>query len=164
MPSAVYTSPLPRATGTAEAICKGLDIEPTVEPRLSEFEVGACILSSIEERQDLVMWRPEHRGASGETLGEFADRVAKFCDEVASRHLGSTIVLVAHAGSIDAAFRWWLGISTNAPWQFELDVSNASITELEVWPNGRVTDGAPKYAVVRRVADASHLGEGTSDI
>jgi hypothetical protein len=31
-----------------------------------------------------------------------------------------------------------MGITPDSPWQQEFDVANASITELEFWPRGRI--------------------------
>ena len=51
-----------------------------------------------------------------------------------------------------------------SPWQHEFDLPNASITEIEFWPMGRIVDGAPRYAVLPRIGDARHLGTDVSDM
>ena len=163
--AAVYSSPFPRALDTAKPIAKRLDLELVIDDRLAEFPMDTAPLRSIEDRSDLLIWRPEHRGKeNGETLAEFSKRVAHYCEEAALRHLGSSIAVITHAGVIDAAFRWSLGIDSERPWEFELDVFNASITEIEVWPHGHILNGPPRHTVVRRVADVNHLGNLISDI
>jgi broad specificity phosphatase PhoE len=163
-PTVVYTSPLPRAVQTASLVCERLGLEAVLDPRLTEFEMGTKEIEVILERPDLLIWHPEHRAADGETLREFSARVASFCDEVVERHPDERVVAVSHAGTIDAALRWALGITPDTPWQHEFELANASITELEFWPRGRIRGGASRYAVLRRVGDATHLGDLISEI
>ena len=40
----------------------------------------------------------------------------------------------------------------------------ASITEIDYWPAGRIVNGAPRWAVLRRVGDAHHLNAIASDM
>jgi broad specificity phosphatase PhoE len=80
------------------------------------------------------------------------------------RHPGERVAVVSHAGTIDATLRWALGLAPASPWQHEFEVANASITELEFWPNGRVRGGASRYAVLRRVGDVAHLDGIVSEI
>ncbi|MBI1927991.1 histidine phosphatase family protein [Candidatus Poribacteria bacterium] len=164
-PVAVYTSPYPRAVDTAAPLCEKLGLKPFVDPRLAEFELAPYSLESVQQRPDLVIWHPNHRGvANGETLGEFSARVADFCDEIVQKHLGDCVAVIAHAGTIDAAIRWSVGLGPASAWQHEFDLANGSITELEFWPQGRVPGGAPRYAVLRCVGDVAHLGDLISDL
>jgi probable phosphoglycerate mutase len=163
--AAVYVSPFPRAVETATPLCARLDLSPVVDPRLAEFDLGSGSLESAQQRPDLVIWRAEHRGAeNGETLGEFSARVAAFCDDIVRRHLGQRVAVVAHSGTIDAVVRWSLGLTPASLWQHELALANASISEVEFWPRGRVRGGAPRYAVLRRVGDVTHLGALVSEL
>jgi broad specificity phosphatase PhoE len=162
--AAVYSSPLPRAHATAEAICRRTRLTPNLDSRLMEFEMGHKSVGEIAERGDLLIWRPEHRAADGETLAAFSRRVANCCDEIATTHPQQLVVVVAHAGTIDAAMRWALGIDADAAWQQEMEVQHASICEVEVWPRGRISGGAPRHAVVRRVNDTGHLGALVTDL
>ncbi len=157
-PATVYTSPLPRSVETAAPLCERLGVKAIVDRRLTEFELGTKSLESIQERPDLLIWRPEHRAADGETLSELSARVAAFCDEVVERHLRDRVAVVSHSGIIDATLRWSLDMAAASPWQHEFDIANASITEIEFWPHGRIQGGAPRYAVLRRVGDVEHLG------
>ena len=154
---AVYSSPLPRAVGTAEAICRRLFVRLSIEPRLTEFELGTRQISEIPDRTDLLIWRPSDTGEDGETLCSFCQRVSGFCDEIVHRHSQERIAVVSHAGTIDAAIRWAFGIHPEAPWQHEADVQHASITEIEFWPRGRIAGGSPRHAVLRRLNDTIHL-------
>jgi 2,3-bisphosphoglycerate-dependent phosphoglycerate mutase len=163
-PAVVYTSPLPRAVQTASPVCERLGLEAVLDPRLTEFELGKQEIEIILERPDLLIWHPDHRAADGEILREFSARVAAFCDEVVERHPGERVAVVSHAGTIDATLRWSLGTTPASPWQHEFEVANASITELEVWPRGRIRGGASRYTVLRRVGDVTHLDGIVSEI
>lgn len=164
-PNAVYTSPYPRAVATAEPLCALRGIAPIVEARLAEFELPPAELSAVRRRPDLVLWRACQRGApGGETLAQFSGRVASLCEDIARRHLGASVALFTHSGVIDAALRWSVGLGTDNPWQHDFDIATASITEIEVWPDGRVEGGAPRYCGIRRVGDVRHLGNLVSDL
>jgi broad specificity phosphatase PhoE len=164
-PSTIYASPFPRALQTAAPLCRMLGVEPVIETRLAEFAMAAATLDAALERADLMFWRSEHRGANqGETLHEFSVRVAAFCDEVAMRHRGERAVIVAHSGTIDAAIRWAVGLPPENHWQHDFNLTNASITEIEYWPHGRVAGGSPRYAAMLRIGDVSHLSGLLSDM
>jgi 2,3-bisphosphoglycerate-dependent phosphoglycerate mutase len=163
-PVVVYSSPLPRAMQTASPVCERLGLEAVLDPRLTEFELGTKEIEVILERPDLQVWHPEHLAPDGETLREFSARVAAFCDEIVERHPDERVAVVSHAGTIDATLRWALGITPDRPWQQEFEVANASITELEFWPRGRIQGGASRYAVLRRVGDVTHLEDNVSEI
>ena len=161
---AVYSSPLPRAMETARPLCERLELAAHLDSRLTEFELGASSLEEATSRPDLLVWRPDDTCADGETLAGFSARVGSLLDEVVGRHPGGRAALVCHAGTIDAAIRWALGIPPANPWQHEFEVPNASITEIEFWPRGRVRGGAPRYASVLRVGYVTHLGDLVTEI
>lgn len=164
-PVAVYSSPYPRAGETAAPLCQKHNLQPVVDPRLAEFDLGSQPFAVVQQRPDLQVWRPEHTGVEhGETLAAFSTRVASFCEEIAVRHADACVAVFAHSGTIDAALRWAVGLPPDSVWQHEYDLGNASITEIEYWPHGRVAGGAPRYAVLRRIGDVGHLGTLASDM
>jgi broad specificity phosphatase PhoE len=164
-PVVVYSSPYPRALETATPLCQQLALRPSVDPRLAEFQLGTGSFESIQQRLDLKVWRPEHQGVeNGETLGEFSARVATFCNEVVERHSREDITVFAHSGTIDAAIRWALGFSSDSLWQHEFPLATASITEIQFWPHGRIRGGAPRYSVMQRIGDVTHLDGIVSEI
>ncbi len=164
-PAVVYSSPWTRAAETAAPLCERLDVAPVIDDRLVEFELPGQTLESARVRPDLVVWEADDRGVEdGESLREFSLRVAHFFEEIVGRHLGKRVVVVSHSGTMDAAVRWAIGIPPSSPWQHDLLCPNACITELEVWPRGRVPGGSPRYAAIRRVGDVGHLGDLASEM
>ncbi len=161
----VYASPYPRALATSAPLCGRLGVEPFVDGRLAEFEIPVPSFEEASERPDLILWLPDHTGVEGgETIGEFTARVSSFFDEAVERHPGQRILVFAHSGTIDAAIRWALGFTPESPWQHDFDLANASITEIDFWPRGRIRNGAPRYAALRRVGDTKHLGDLVSEL
>ena len=154
--AAIYSSPFPRALQTAEPLCLRLDQGAQVDDRLSECQVQPQ--APDEEHQDLELWQPYHRGVrGGESLEEFSLRVADVIEELCERHLGETIAVFSHSGTIDATARWAVGLPTNTIWQHDLPIMTGSITELTIWPHGRIESGSPRYVEFTRVGDQSHL-------
>jgi broad specificity phosphatase PhoE len=102
--AAVYASPLGRARETAEAIARphGLDVQ-TVDG-LIECSVGdwegrywAEIQESEPDAYQAFIADPEHNPyAGGESLGEVCDRALPAIGSIVARHLGETVVVVAH--------------------------------------------------------------------
>ncbi|MEO5852912.1 MAG: histidine phosphatase family protein [Nocardioides sp.] len=102
----VYTSSLARAVQTGELAAGVLGVEVTVREGLHEFGVGdARGQSSGEGHFAPVVSRwlggdPDTRVPGGESGAEIADRVAAVLDDLADRHRGETVLVVAHGGAI----------------------------------------------------------------
>ncbi len=158
----LYSSHYRRALETAHPLVQALHLPHTVDERLAEFHTGEAQEQSIEEivaeLRYLMLWRPHDQGMpGGETLGAFQHRVSTFLDEVVRHCLGRTAVIVSHAGAIAAAMRWAYGLSPDQDWHSDVEVFNASLTEIEYWPEGRHPEGAPHAAAIRRLNDVRHL-------
>lgn len=165
VPAIVYTSPYPRAVATAEPLCYYYGITPIVDARLAEFALPAGSVATVQQRPDLLLWQPGHCGVpDGETLAAFATRVADLCAAMAFQHAHTSVAIVTHSGVIDAALRWAVGLASDSLWQHDFDLATASVTEIQVWPYGRVKNGAPRYCAIRRVGDVRHLGHLISDL
>jgi broad specificity phosphatase PhoE len=159
--TSLLTSPAVRARETADRLRGPLGLEPAIEAALTEFEIGIEGVSSYAESQtvrpDLAIWMPEHRGPR-ESLADFQTRVTALLTALSLRaSAGDTLMLVTHAGVIDAALRWAWGLTSRNAWLAEVRAPHASITEIEHWPRGRHPAGAPRYSVVQRIGDASAL-------
>ena len=143
--AAIYSSPHRRALDSARALAARMPCEPQVDDRLMEFRLGCEDTQSIDESD------------RGESLWQFQSRVSAFLDEVSNACLGRTAVIFTHGGTIAAAMRWAYGLTPEHDWHSDVELFNASITEVEFWPNGRHALSAPYASVVHRLNDIRHL-------
>ncbi len=137
---AVYSSHLARAQQTAAPLAahRGLDVQ--VFPDLEEVRLGDWGNGEFRRRAamadpDWVAWSRTGRWdgiPGGEGDDAFRRRVAAVVDDLAARHGGETIAVVAHGGSIGAYVAHVLGIHRSL-W---LTVENTSITQLRIGANG----------------------------
>jgi glucosyl-3-phosphoglycerate phosphatase len=106
---ALYASPLRRARETAEIVGAGLGLEPVLDERLMEIDVGewAGLLHHEIPDGDLERWRaaePSFRFPGGESVAEQVQRVdAAIGDVRAAGRLPALVV--CHGGTIRAALR-----------------------------------------------------------
>lgn len=163
-PGALYASPARRARQTADLIAAAAGLAVAVDERLREFvfgsiaEPGLTLEQQRERRDDLLAWRPDHRLApDSDTPREFAVRVAAALDRIAARHVGESVAVVAHAGTIDVAINWAMGVGPGTAVMHDFPIANASITELIHWPRGRIAGGSPRYTDFVSVGSLAHL-------
>ena len=113
--AAIYTSPLRRASETADIVGRHLGLEPGGLEGLREIDVGGwegLTIDEIRERfpeASRVDWRSGWEG--GETYDELAARVIPALVDVAGRHPGESVLGITHAGPIRAALAAAEGIS-----------------------------------------------------
>jgi 2,3-bisphosphoglycerate-dependent phosphoglycerate mutase len=156
----IYASDLSRAWETAVQIAKprGLAVQP--DPRLRERAFGhlegmrfAEIDATLPEQARL--WRtrdPEFTPQGGESLRAFRDRITDAATELAARHPGQLVVLVAHGGVMDVLYRAATRQTLQAPRTWHL--GNAAINRLLWTPGG--------FALVGW-GDAAHLNDEPLD-
>ena len=140
--SVIYASDLARAWQTAEAIARphGLAVQP--EPRLRERAFGhleGMSFAEIESMlpEDAKRWRerdPEFEPVGGESLLTFRDRVTRVAAELAARHPGQLVTLVAHGGVMDVLYRAATRQELQAPRTWQL--GNAAINRMLWTPEG----------------------------
>ena len=134
--AAVYASDLGRAAQTAQAIADSLGHTVQHHTGLRERHFGDC---QGERWQDLetqrpevvAQWRarvPDFAPPGGESLLVLRRRVQNAFSELAARHLGEQIVVVAHGGVLDIVYRWAAGVDLQAPRTWHL--GNAAINRL----------------------------------
>lgn len=112
--SKIYTSPLLRATQTAEIIAKWLELPISVEPGLREFDCGVfedlAITPAAVEIYHAVMRRwaygdKSSRLTGGESLQEIENRFFTFIDRVVTTHNPDDHLLcIGHGGLFTAVF------------------------------------------------------------
>ena len=163
-PAALFASTAARAAQTATLIAAATGLRAAIDERLLEYRFGSITDPGLtleqlrERRDDLLAWHPDRKlAADAETPRAFGLRVAAALQEIVTRHLAETVVIVAHAGSIDAALRWAIGIDPGTPVMHDFPIANASISELIHWPSGRIAGGAPRYTEFVSIGSVTHL-------
>ena len=159
---AIYSSPYRRALETASPTLARLAAPLREDERLAEFQLGVeeeqSIEQIVEDLRYLMLWHPHDQcAAHSETLAQFQTRVSAFLEEVVQACLGRAVVIFTHAGTVAAAMRWAYGLTPDHDWHSDVEIYNASITEIQYWPNGRHPEGAPHAAAIRRLNDVRHL-------
>lgn len=113
--TALYTSPLRRASETAHILAGRLGVEARTLDALLEIDVGAWEGFTIDEVRARYPQRLDadwHAGwEDGETHDELARRVVPALLELGSQHEGEQVVAVTHAGPIRAALAESMGLS-----------------------------------------------------
>ena len=158
--TAVYSSDLERAHQTARAIAARQGLEVRAHPGLRErhfglFQGKTWTELEVEAPEAARAWRqrlPEFAPDGGETLLQLRARIEAALNEIAARHPGEQIVVVAHGGVLDIVYRWATRLELQAPrtWLVE----NAAINRLLWTPEGLSLVGW---------ADRSHLDDDTLD-
>ncbi|RYH33949.1 MAG: histidine phosphatase family protein [Alcaligenaceae bacterium] len=138
----IYASDLSRAWATALEIARPRGLAVIAEPRLRERAFGqfegkrfAEIESDLPEQARL--WRtrdPAFAPQGGESLLVFRDRVTAVAAELAARHPGELMVLVAHGGVMDVLYRAATRQDLQAPRTWQL--GNAAINRMLWTPEG----------------------------
>jgi broad specificity phosphatase PhoE len=133
--NALYTSPLPRAIQTAQAISPALGLAVVVEPRLEEWRSDD---GYVNQEEFMSTWRSLgdrdrlfHRFVLGcETGIEFSSRVQSALHHIIKQHAGQSVVLVVHGGVIQVAFQYFFGYGDAA---FRRAYPAAGYTSITHW-------------------------------
>jgi probable phosphoglycerate mutase len=141
--TAVYTSDLGRAHQTAEHISEVTGVPVVADEGLRERSFGMFEGKTFDEihstwpdhahnwRKRIPEWEPPE---GGESLIQLRERVTRTMQELASRHPGEQIVVVAHGGVLDTLYRVATGQEVNSPRTWELP--NGAINRLLWTPEG----------------------------
>jgi probable phosphoglycerate mutase len=139
---AIYASDLLRAWETAGAIAQATGLPLQANEGLRERGFGDFQGKTFAEIEALWpeqsrQWRARHPDwapPGGESLIALRARIVSAASELASRHLGEQIVLVAHGGVMDVLYRAATGQPEQAPRSWQL--GNAAINRLLWTPEG----------------------------
>ncbi len=134
--SAIYASDLLRAWDTARAISEATGRVLQAHTGLRERGFGVLqgkTHAEIETHwpEQSLRWRqrdPHWAPHGGESLVAVRERITRSASELAVRHPGEQIVLVAHGGVLDALYRVATGHDLQAPRTWSL--GNAAINRL----------------------------------
>lgn len=113
----VYSSDLRRAMTTAGPMAQTRSLDIRATPRLREKDDGVWQGHTHAEVQVIyadiyphyLTRAPDFAAPEGETLAEFATRVRNVLTEIARESAGKTVLVVAHAGVLDIAWRMATG-------------------------------------------------------
>ncbi|AMO23595.1 histidine phosphatase family protein [Ramlibacter solisilvae] len=159
--SAVYTSDLGRARQTAASISELTGVPLVPDEGLRERSFGVFEGMTFDEiheqwpdhaqswRRRVPEWQPPQ---GGESLLQLRERVTRTVTELAARHPGELIVVVAHGGVLDALYRLATRQEVNAPRTWELP--NGAINRLLWTPQGFTLVGW---------SDTQHLNEAADE-
>lgn len=118
--AAVWSSPLVRASETADIIGEALGLPPTIcHEGLKERNFGAIQGVPKAELADLnplllqqiLRRNPAAHFEAGETMDEFADRVLAAVRDIGARHRGQRVLVVVHGWVMDVITRHIGGLS-----------------------------------------------------
>ncbi len=142
--AAVYTSDLQRAHATAKAVADAAGAPLTTDLGLRERSFGhfqGRTFAEIEAElpEDARRWRkrdPHYAPDGGESLVALRERIARTVSQLAERHLGEQVVMVAHGGVLDVIYRLATRQDIQAPRTWQL--ANAAINRL-LWTEDGLT-------------------------
>jgi 2,3-bisphosphoglycerate-dependent phosphoglycerate mutase len=165
--AAVYSSDLARAHATAQAIAapRGLPVHTHAglrERHFGRFEGKTWTEIETGWPEEALAWRkrvPEFAPEGGENLLTLRERIARTVHELAARHPGEQVVMVAHGGVLDVLYRLATGQDIQAPRTWTLD--NAGINRLLWTPEGLSLVGWADIGHLQDDADAP-LDESTT--
>ena len=158
--SAIYASDLLRAWDTARSIANATGGTLQAHVGLRERDFGnfqGKTFAEIETSwpEQARSWRkrdPDWAPQGGESLLDLRQRVVQSASDLAQRHCGEQIVLVAHGGVMDVLYRAATGQDLQAPRTWKL--GNAAINRLLWTPAGLTLVGW---------ADTCHLDASVLD-
>ena len=162
--SAIYSSHLLRAWDTARAIAHSTGVPAQACGDLRERSFGIFQGKTFTEIEaawpdQALRWRrrePDWAPEGGESLAQLRQRIVQTACELAQRHAGEQIVLVAHGGVMDVLYRaaTGQGIETARSW----NLGNATINRLLWTPQGLTLVG---WADTRHLENDEALDESS---
>ena len=157
----IYTSDLARAHATAQAVADATGAPLTPDARLRERSFGqfqgrtfADVEAELPEQAR--RWRqrdPGYAPEGGESLIALRERIATATADLAARHPGGLVLLVAHGGVLDTLYRAATRQDIQAPRTWQL--ANAAINRLLWTPHAGLT--------LVGWADTQHLDDASRD-
>ncbi len=140
--TAIYTSPLGRATETADAIARHVGVQSVVEPDLTDLHCGEWEGLTDEEvkvrypelRRTWLATPHLVRLPGGEALDDVLARVSRVLDRICGGE--GVVALVSHRVVHKVAICALLGLDTSHFWDIRMDL--AGLTEFECSPRRRI--------------------------
>ncbi|MGQ5523613.1 histidine phosphatase family protein [Chitinimonas sp. PSY-7] len=138
---ALYSSDLCRARRTAEPTGLAIKLPMRLDARLRERHYGVLSTLTPEEMaqehpETYRRWQqrdPAYVLPQGESLIQFNQRVLGALGTIAREHAGKAVIIVAHGGVLDCAYRAAHGMALSEPRKYPLH--NASINRMRFTAN-----------------------------
>lgn len=139
---AIYTSDLPRSSETAQHLADTLNLEPYVDARLREINVGAfqgMLTEDMEKAfpEAYARWRTGGLDVApprGETRRQLQDRVFSAFEDILRVETEPEVAIFTHGGTIRLLLQKIC--QTDPLFEYEMKVPNASYTVLEPCERG----------------------------
>ena len=142
MPDVVFSSDLKRCSQSMEILEIDEEIEKILTEDLREINFGIFegktyeeIKSEYPEKVEKMIndWR-NFKADKGESINEMMLRVAEKMNEIINQYRNKKILVVVHAGVIQALTSYYLFGNLDGYWKFK--INNGSITKLHVMEDG----------------------------
>jgi probable phosphoglycerate mutase len=132
--AAIYASDAGRALQTAAPIAEATGCTPQTDLRLRERHYGLFEGKTHEDlrrqhadlHDEYLKRDPHFVVPGGESLAQVQARMVTACTEIARRHDGQHVVVIAHGGTVRAFSRFVLGVPLDVVWRAHID--NCSLT------------------------------------
>jgi alpha-ribazole phosphatase len=139
---ACYASPLKRARETASPLLLLQNAPLRPDERLAEIHHGAWEghpSATVQEQyaEAYLAWRTQPQRAQmpqGESLGDVAERVTAFLDDLFAQHRDGDVLVVSHDAVLRVFLVQVLGMGLEFFWRWRFD--NASVSIVEHVPDG----------------------------
>lgn len=132
----IYTSDLSRAKDTAAAIANDRMLEPVVDRRLRELNLGiweGLDFNTVynEYRQEYDAWYGNAAGKvpGGEGVKDVEKRVLDFIWEVMPKHQNETVAIATHGGVVKSVLAYALG--PQYLWDQVIDYASITIIKIQ---------------------------------
>jgi len=136
--SAVYSSPLRRASTTAEILARPLGLEVTLLPGIIDIDYGewqglSPAGAAAKDGGLYSKWLESPHKVKfpgGESLAEVRERAASAVDGLIAQHPKETVVLVSHKVVCQILILSLLGLNNSHFWQITQDVCAVNLFEV----------------------------------
>ncbi len=149
---AVYSSPMARCKQTVAPLAKARKLRVEMEKDFVEADYGKWLGRPLRSAYKLKAWQqlmsaPAHfRFPDGETLSEVQWRTVAAVARLADRHPKESVAVGSHADVIRVILAHYLGMPLDLI--HRLSVAPASVSIVDIWPNGRVAVPVVNQGVV----------------
>jgi len=133
---AIYSSPVERATATAEAIARAMNREVNENPRFNEIDFGDWSGKSFDDLSRDERWRRFNESRStnripgGESFLEVQTRVVTELERLSTKHGDARVAIVSHADVIKAAVAYFAATPLDLLHRIEISPCSVSVVAL----------------------------------